>query len=175
MHQQGEPAQWLTSHAPLLPARGLALDLACGRGRHALWLAARGLRVEALDRDAAAVDAVRDAARSLGLDVDARVTDLEADGVVLPSATYDVIVAVHYLHRPLFPSIRDALKPGGLLLYETFTAAQARRGRPSNPAFLLAPGELLQLAAPLEIVDAREGEFDGRDVASIVARRAAGR
>jgi SAM-dependent methyltransferase len=173
-HEQAEPAEWLTSHAHLLPARGVALDVACGRGRHALWLAARGMRVHALDRDPAAIAAIREAAQSLRLDVEAGVFDLEAADASLPPASYDLIVAVHYLHRPLFPSITAALRPGGLLVYETFTIAQARRGRPSNPAYLLAPGELVQLVAPLEIVDAREGEFDGRDVASVVARRKAG-
>ena len=172
IHEHAEPAEWLTSHAHLLPIGGVALDLACGRGRHALWLAARGMRVHAVDRDAAAIAAVGVAARSRGLGVDAQVVDLEGEAVFPASETYDTIVVVHYLHRPLFPRIRQALRPGGLLVYETFTLAQARRGRPSNPAFLLAPGELVQLVAPLEIVDAREGEFDGRDIASIVARRA---
>jgi len=80
-------------------------------------------------------------------------------------------VAVHYLHRPLFPHLLAALRPGGILVYETFTQAQARRGKPTNPAFLLEPGELRALTAGLTILAWREGEFGGRDVASIVCRR----
>jgi 2-polyprenyl-3-methyl-5-hydroxy-6-metoxy-1,4-benzoquinol methylase len=167
----GEPAAWLTSHAHLLPTRGVALDLACGRGRHARWLARRGLRVDAIDRDAESIAAVAAMARAEHLDVTAEVRDLEMDGVSLGQDAYDVIVVVHYLHRALFRAIKEALRPSGLLVYETFTHDQARRGRPTNPAFLLAPGELTCLVAPLTIVEAREGDFDGRDVASIVARR----
>jgi hypothetical protein len=83
-----------------------------------------------------------------------------------------LIVVVHYLHRPLFPSIVGALRPGGVLVYETFTRAQAARGKPTNPAFLLEAGELLTLVQPLTALDAREGDFDGRMVASVVAARA---
>ena len=73
-----------------------------------------------------------------------------------------MIVVTHYLHRPLFPSLLAALRPGGALVYETFTRAQAARGRPTNPGFLLAPGELRRLVAPLDVRAAREGDFEGR-------------
>ena len=76
-----------------------------------------------------------------------------------------------YLHRPLFPALVRALRPGGVLLYETFTKEQARHGRPSNPEFLLDPGELPDLVAPLEVIRRREGEFEGRHVASVAARK----
>jgi len=174
------PAAWLVQHASLLPRSGDALDLACGRGRHAIWLADRGLRVRAVDRDATAIAAVRESAQQGGLDIDARIVDLEAadfsvGAVSLGDAAFDVIVGIHYLHRPLFPAIRNALRPGGIVVYETFTVAQARRGRPTNPAFLLTPGELIELiappAGPLVVLDSREGVYDDRDVASIVARR----
>jgi SAM-dependent methyltransferase len=161
---------WLVQHADLLPAQGTALDVACGRGRHALWLGARGLVTTAVDRDPAAVDAVNEAAQREGVPVTARVMDLEAADVSLGAAVFDVIVAVHYLHRPLFPALIRALRPGGLLMYETFTRAQAARGKPTNPAFLLDSGELPRLVAPLEILRQREGDYDGRFVASVVAR-----
>ena len=80
-----------------------------------------------------------------------------------------MLVVVHYLHRPLFPALLAALAPGGVLVYETFTVAQAARGRPTNPAFLLEPGELPRLVAPLEVLAAREGDFEGRMVSSVVA------
>ena len=145
--------------------------MACGRGRHALWLAARGLAVDAVDRSAEAIDAVAAQARQRGLTIQARVLDLESGHPDLGTEAHDVIVGVHYLHRPLFPSLTAALRPGGLLIYETFTRAQAARGKPTNPAFLLEPGELRRLVAPLEVIAEREGAFDDRDVASIVARR----
>jgi SAM-dependent methyltransferase len=165
------PARWLTDHAHLLPERGRALDVACGRGRHALWLAARGLQTHAVDRDADTVAFVRAEAARLQVPVMADVLDLETGHAQLPTDTYDAIVVVHYLHRALFPTLVAAVRHGGLLIYETFTVAQARRGKPTNPDFLLQPGELLRLVAPLDVLDAREGEYEGRDVASVVARR----
>lgn len=161
---------WLLQHADLLPAHGAALDVACGSGRHALWLGARGLVTTAVDRNPAAVEAVNEAARSQGVPVTARVLDLEAGDVSLGEAAYDVIVVVHYLHRPLFPALIRALRPGGLLIYETFTRAQAARGKPTNPAFLLERGELPRLVAPLEILREREGDYEGRFVASVIAK-----
>jgi len=171
MDTMDTPAAWLARHAPLLPGAGRALDVACGRGRNALWLAARGLTVDALDRDADTIAALQAAALDRGLTVHARVADLESGAPDIPAAAYDVVVVTHYLHRPLFPVLVAALKPGGLLVYETFTRAQALRGKPSNPAFLLEPGELRRLVQPLEIIAEREGEFEGRDISAVVARR----
>jgi SAM-dependent methyltransferase len=174
VHHRGEtgPADWLTSHAAWLPAHGQALDLACGRGRHAVWLARHGFQVTAVDRSEEAIAAVAAVAREQRLPIDARVVDLERPGGVdLGKDRYDVIVGVHYLHRPLFPAIIAALRPGGVLIYETFTRAQARRGKPSNPDFLLEPGELRTLTSGLIVLSEREGEFGGRDVAAIVARK----
>ena len=167
----GHPAPWLVAHAHLLPRNGTALDIACGRGRHALWLAVHGLRVRALDRDRTLLGALADEARRRGLPIDTEALDLEAVEGVIPPRSADVIVVVHYLHRPLVPDLVAALRPGGVLIYETFTLAQASRGRPTNPAYLLAPGELRRLVAPLTVLAEREGDFDGRMVASIVARR----
>ena len=170
-HADPIPAEWLTSHAPLLPASGDALDMACGRGRHAVWLAGRGLRVTAIDRSAEAIAALSAAACEHALQLEAQVVDLEQPDADLGREAYDVIVGVHYLHRALFPAIVAALRPGGILIYETFTRAQARRGKPTNPAFLLEPGELRTLTAGLEMLDEREGEFGNRDVAAIVCRK----
>jgi len=166
------PADWLIDNRQLLPRAGTALDAACGRGRHALWLAAQGFRVLAVDRDGRALDDLEATARRRGLsEVATAVLDLESSGSVLPADAFDVIVAVHYLHRALFPRLIDALRPGGVLVYETFTTAQAVRGKPTNPDFLLLPGELLRLIQPLVVLASREGEFGGRDVASVVARK----
>ena len=166
------PAAWLTDHADLLPREGQALDVACGRGRHALWLAERGLTTRAVDRNADAVRDLNDVARARQLPLVADVRDIEGAARPFLPSTYDIIVVVHYLHRPLFPVLIEALTTGGLLVYETFTVAQAARGKPTNPDFLLKPGELLELVRPLDVVDSREGDYDGRMVASVIARRA---
>jgi SAM-dependent methyltransferase len=177
LHEQ--PSRWLTDNADLLPRREpgssvrRALDVACGRGRHALWLTIAGFDTEAVDRDAEVVEIVHDQARRLGLRVDARVEDLEVDGLSLGHQRYDVIVVFRFLHRPLFPVLRAALRVDGVLIYETFTIHQATRGKPSNPAFLLKPGELPALVHPLRVLQHREGEFDGGMVEGIVARKEA--
>jgi SAM-dependent methyltransferase len=165
------PASWLVQHADLLPRVGRALDVACGRGRHALWLAERGLTTLALDRDADSVRELNDEAKERRLPLRAEARDLERGDDPFRGATFDVIVVVHYLHRPLFPSLVAALAPGGLLIYETFTRAQAARGKPTSPDFLLKPGELLELVRPLEVLASREGDYDGAMIASVIARR----
>jgi rhodanese-related sulfurtransferase len=167
------PSSWLLLNHDLLPRRGRALDVACGRGRHALLLAGAGFRVRAVDRDAALIAALSETAERLGIPVEAEVLDLETGGADLGIEMYDLLLVVHYLHRLLFPSLVRALAPGGLLLYETFTIAQAARGKPTNPDFLLEPGELRRLVAPLEVLRQREGEFEGRMVASVAARKGA--
>ena len=169
-HASLEPAAWLVSNRALLPPAGRALDVACGRGRNALWLARQGFTTVAIDRDLDAVASLDARARHEQLPLSAVTMDLEA-GATIEANAFDVIVVVHYLHRALFPALLAALRPGGVLVYETFTAAQAARGRPTNPAFLLDPGELPRLVAPLEILAAREGDYEGRFVSSVVARR----
>ena len=166
-----EPARWLVDHQHLLPLTGDALDVACGRGRNAMWLAERGLRTVGVDRDTVALEALRQMAAARTLPLRGVFIDLETADATLGSDTYDVIVVVHYLHRPLFPRLRDALRAGGVLVYETFTTAQAERGKPTNPDFLLEPGELRQLVRPLDVLVEREGEFEGRMLSSVIARR----
>jgi rhodanese-related sulfurtransferase len=165
------PSSWLLESADLLPRGGDAIDLACGRGRHALLLAAAGFRVRAIDRDPGRIEFLREAAGRLHLDVTAQVIDLEAGAVDLGEDAADLIVCVHYLHRPLFPAIVRALRRSGILLYETFTVEQAARGGPTNPDFLLRHDELPRLVAPLEVLRRREGETQGRMVAAIAARK----
>jgi SAM-dependent methyltransferase len=166
-----EPSAWLTGHRHLLPSGGRALDVACGRGRHAFWLAAERFDVVAVDVDRDAVDFVNAEARQRGLSVTAEERDLEVGDPALGIRLYDLIVVFNYLHRPLFPFLVAALRPSGVLVYETFTRQQAFIGRPTNPDFLLESGELEQLVAPLRILVAREGQYDGRFIASVVAKR----
>ncbi|MFI5006627.1 MAG: class I SAM-dependent methyltransferase [Solirubrobacterales bacterium] len=165
------PSSWLLENRDLLPPVARTLDVACGRGRHALLLAAAGFPVRAVDRDTGLIDALRGTAESLGLPLRAEVMDLETGAADLGFQAYDLVLVFNYLHRPLFPALARALAPGGLLLYETFTVEQARRGKPTNPDFLLLPGELRERVAPLLVLREREGEFDGRMVAGVVARK----
>ena len=166
-----EPTRWLVDHARVLPSTGHALDVASGSGRNAFWLAARGLNTLAVDRNPSSVAGIRAAALQRHLPLRAEVVDLEIEGATLPISAFDVVVVVHYLHRALFPALKAALHPGGVLVYETFTRAQAQRGKPSNLAFLLEPGELRSLVAPLEILVERDGDFEGKMLASVIAVR----
>ena len=142
------PSSWVCRYMPLVRAGGRVLDVACGRGRHARFLAAHGYRVEAVDRDAAALQTL-DAVAG----VNTRVADLEGAAWPYTGERFDAVVVSNYLHRPLFAHLAAALAPGGVLIYETFARGNERYGRPRNPDFLLAPGELLQVAhGRLEVI-----------------------
>lgn len=140
-HHSDEPSAWVTRWAEYIPAGGRVLDVACGSGRHARWLAARGHTVEAVDRDASLLASL---ASTPGIAT--RCADLEGGPWPYAGQSFAGIVVVNYLHRPLFPALLAALAPGGALIYETFAAGNERFGRPSNPDFLLRPGELLDVA-----------------------------
>ena len=141
-HSGMAPSPWIERFAHLVPAGARVLDLACGYGRHARYFAARGTQVLAVDRDAAALATL---AEMPGIEI--LQADLEGEPWPLGGRRFDAIVVSHYLHRPLFPDLRAALGPDGTLLYETFARGNEAHGRPSNPDFLLRPGELLALAS----------------------------
>ena len=115
------------------------LDVACGAGRHARLLAARGCKVTAVDRDRAALELASEP------NVDFIQADLEAAAWPFADRQFDAIIVTNYLHRPLFPALKSSLAPGGLLIYETFAAGNAAFGRPTNPDYLLRPRELLEV------------------------------
>ncbi len=165
------PTRWLVDHQQLLPRSGRAIDIACGTGRNAIWLAELGLTTYGVDRDEEAVRQANEMAVQRGLPLRAELVDLERGDPPIDAVAFDVVLVVHYLHRPLFPWLLGALRPGGMLIYETFTRAQAARGKPTNPAFLLEVGELRELVRPLEILVEREGDFEGKMLASVIARR----
>lgn len=144
------PSPWITRFAALLRPGARVLDVACGSGRHLRWLAAQGFAVTGVDRDAAALAPLR----GLGEIVEA---DLEGGPWPFEGRQFDGIVVANYLWRPLWPRLRQALAPGGLLLHETFALGQETVGRPSRPAFLLAPGELLSACAGLRVVAYEDG------------------
>jgi SAM-dependent methyltransferase len=127
--------------APHIRAGGSVLDVACGGGRHARYLAALGLQVLAVDIDAAALASLAGVAG-----VRAETVDLEGAPWPYAGRSFDAVVVTRYLHRPLLVPMVEALAPDGVLIYETFAAGNERFGRPRNPEFLLQPGELLELA-----------------------------
>lgn len=149
---------------------GSALDIACGAGRNAVYLAMQGLDVIGLDRLDTALENAQDLAQRSGVRIRTRRVDLSS-GAVLEPQSADVLVVVRYLERALFASLAAALRPAGLLIYETFTQRQATLGHPRNPRFLLDEGELVRAFPSLETVEYSEGFFDGAHLARLVGRR----
>ncbi len=121
----------------LIRPGGAVLDVAAGAGRHARFLARMGFEVAAVDRDTALFADPPPSVRLLQADIEAGPWPYEG-------RRFDAIVVTNYLHRPLLPAMTASLEPGGLLIYETFARGNGRFGKPSNPAHLLAPGELLE-------------------------------
>ena len=156
MHLTPAASPWIQRWAHLVPAGARLLDLACGSGRHTRYFAARGVLVDAVDRDVHADLA--------GLDnVHALQADLEGGPWPYAGRRFDAIVVTNYLHRPLMSTLVDALAPAGVLLVETFAQGNARFGKPSNPDFLLAPGELLTHCAGLHVLAYEDGVIDAHD------------
>lgn len=155
-HDQLAPSAWVCRFAPLIAARGAVLDLACGQGRHARHLAGLGYRVEAVDRDSASLAALAGVPG-----VATRCTDLEGAPWPYEAGCFDGIVVTNYLYRPLFAGLLRALRPGGVLIYETFALGNEKLGRPSNPEFLLRPHELLQwVQGRLQVLAFEQGRVE---------------
>jgi SAM-dependent methyltransferase len=152
---------------------GPILDLACGSGENGLYLAGLGLPVVLADRSREALASARSAAEDRGLEAEFWEIDLESGGNPLQDDLYRAIMVFRYLHRPLIPHIRAALRPGGILIYETFTTEQPKYGKPHNPDFLLQPGELARWFRDWRIVHQYEGLLENprRAVAQIVCRK----
>lgn len=138
-HAPAPPSPWVVRWAEYLVPGAAVLDLACGSGRHARWFGTSGHPVEAVDRDAGALAMLDGVAN-----VATRVADLESGPWPYAGRTFGAVIVTNYLYRPLFPALLAAVAPGGLLVYETFARGNERHGRPSNPDFLLEPGELLE-------------------------------
>jgi SAM-dependent methyltransferase len=167
LHATLPPSPWVCRWSHLVPPGASVLDVACGSGRHVRWFAQRGARVTALDRDAEAVESLREAAEVV-------VADIESAPWPLGRRRFDAVVVTNYLWRPLMPLLVAAVADGGVLLYETFAQGNEACGRPSNPDFLLRPGELLEAARGLHVVAFEQGllHVPPRIVQRLVAARA---
>lgn len=184
-HKSGvEPVPFLREVLHLLP-RGIALDLATGQGRNAVYLAEHGWRVIGLDRSRECLRSAEALARERGVvvrytrlehaDLSQNITGLvlvesDLEEHLLPAAQFDLVLCINYLQRSLFPDIERALRPGGILVYETYTVDQCRfTWGPRNPDYLLRRGELLEAFDNLEIIIYRE-VIEDRARASLLAR-----
>jgi SAM-dependent methyltransferase len=147
----GTPSPWVVKHLPLIPDGGRVLDLACGTGLHAIYAAQQGYQVDAIDRDVQAISGLLDMDN-----INVYICDLEATQWRPSKQNYDGIVVSRYLYRPLLRTLFETLKPGGVLIYETFMVGNERYGKPSNPDFLLLPDELLNFYTPLLSINAFE-------------------
>jgi len=164
------PDALLIQVAEMLPP-GIALDLACGSGRHALYLASLGWRVDAVDRSRVAIELLE--RRSRGLAIQSRVADIEAGEFSIEPDAYDLVCDFFYLQRELFPAIRAGVKPGGVFT-GAIHLAESAPGDSHDPAFTLQSGELRQLFAGWKIVFYSESlrGTDRRRAARIIVRRA---
>lgn len=168
-----EPADdWLKECVTGLPP-GRALDLACGTGRNAIWLAQSGWQVDAIDISPVGLRHAREAARQAGAGPIGWIA-ADLDEYQPAEAAYDLIVVFRFLERERLPGqIVAALKPGGRLVYETFLKAgsAAAGNHVTNPAFVLNPGELPRLYSPLRVIEYREQTLDDRVVARFSAEK----
>jgi SAM-dependent methyltransferase len=152
-----QPSPWVQRWAGLIAPGSRVVDLAAGVGRHARWLAARGHRVLAVDRDVEALSGLASAGA-----IETRVADLEGPDWPLAGERFGGVIVTRYLHRPRFDAVLDLVGEGGVLLYETFADGQEALGRPRRPDFLLRSGELLErVRGRLEVVAFEQGCAEG--------------
>ena len=165
-----EPSAFLLSLDAVLPRSGRALDVGGGSGRHAIWLARRGLDVTIADVSDVGLELAGQDAEAAGVTLSLVQTDLETEP--LPAGPWDLIVDFHFLLRPLFPAFARELSPGGTLVFCHQTRRNLERHEKPPAAFLLDDGELPSLIAGLDIVSYDERWHDeGRHEARLVARR----
>jgi len=174
------PSPWLLENLDLIRAAsalGPVVDLACGRGRHALHLAKHNITAIGLDRNREHLDVLTAEAERADLRVSGIRFDLEAEHETpLKACSCGALLVFRFLYRPLARAITEALRPGGILVYETFAEAHRATGRgPKRAEFYLAPGELPRLFPNLEVISFEEGPNGGEQpeiTARLVARKA---
>ncbi len=183
-HARSDPDPFLLTSAkywPLLPewnsflakpATGRkALDAACGAGRHAVYLAEAGFDVTAADFSLQGLEAAQTLATSRQVTIETRNVDLEAAGVDLGVAAFDLAAVFFYLHRPLFAVLERCLRPGGLLIYKTYSIDQLRYpGRPRHRTYMLEHNELLWEFSSFRVLRYEE-EWEGRGTAALIAQK----
>jgi len=176
-HEIDEPNPVVTNFAGQI-APGSALDLACGTGRHAIWLAEHGWTVTAVDVSRVAVDILQQRTLERGIAVNIVLADLERHEFAIEPASYDLIVVCNYLQRDLFPVIRAGVRIGGAVIAVIAMVDSNPNVRPMNPAYLLNPGELRAQFEGWELIHDFEGKAGGvgprRATAEIIARRPPG-
>lgn len=187
VHAALEASPWVVRWSPLVPVGARVLDVACGAGRHVRWFHQRGCQVTALDRDSQALaalsadlgnlDDLGDLANPTNISdrLEVVCADIEQRPWPLNGRHFDAVLVTNYLWRPLLDTLVASVAPGGVLIYETFSVGQATVGRPSNPEFLLRPGELLAAVNGLRVLAFEDGFVDQppRFVQRVVAVREA--
>ena len=155
VHGLTAPSEWIQRYAALIRPQGCVLDVACGGGRHMKLLASMGLKCVGIDRSGQALGFA-------GAHGDVIEADIENGPWPLAGQHFDAVVVTNYLWRPLWPQILESLTPGGVLICETFAQGNETVGRPSRADFLLAPGELLEVATRcgLRVVGYEDGFLD---------------
>jgi len=168
--QDTKASRFLVENIALLPG-GRALDVAMGRGRNTLYMAGLGFEMDGIDISPESVGYVLELARERGLNIKGRVADLEKR-CHIEKGGYDVIICFNFLQRSLIQDIKNGLRVGGMVVYETFTVEQIRFGRPKNPDYLLEHNELLDMFRDFRCLRYREGVVEGRKaIAGIVAEK----
>ena len=152
-HASDSPSPWVRRSGHLVPAGGAVLDVACGAGRHLRWFAARGHPVVGVDRSESAL------AACAGID-ELVLADIENGPWPFEGRHFAGVVVANYLWRPLLPVLVASIAPSGVLIYETFAAGNETVGKPSNPDFLLQPGELLAACEGLRVIAYEDGFID---------------
>ncbi len=165
-----EPAPFLVENIELLP-KGRVLDVAMGTGRNAIYLAKLGFAVEGIEISPEAVNIALESAQKSSVTIRAQLADLEGSYSIKKGA-YDLIICFNYLQRSLIPQIKDGLRKGGMIVYETFIIDQAQLGKPKNPDYLLKHNELLDMFRDFRCLRYREGIVEGQKaIAGIIAEK----
>lgn len=171
LNERRKPTSFVNVCLPKIPSYGHALDVAAGAGRHSLTLAQHGLQVDAIDISAQGLYLAKQRAQEVGAAIHFIIADIERPW--LPQRDYNVILVSFFLHRPLFPLIKERLYSGGWLIYETLTIAQkdSPHIQPMRAEFLLQPGELKEAFADFEILFYDEGQHERGITAQLLARK----
>ncbi len=165
-----EPAPFLVENIELLP-KGRVLDVAMGAGGNAIYLAKLGFTVEGVEISPEAINIALESAKKVGVTIRAQLANLEG-GYSIKKGAYDLIICFNYLQRSLIPQIKDGLRKGGMIVYETFIIDQAQLGKPKNPDYLLKHNELLDMFRDFRCLRYREGIVEGQKaIAGIIAEK----